>query len=88
MVEGIGASAGAHLLEAAAWISTSYPAGLKFRGERQDLEEMVGNLLDNACKWAKSRVWVTATRAGGASEFEVLVDDNGAGLTEENGRGP
>ena len=57
-------------------------AGLKFQGEKQDFEEMVGNLLDNACKWAKSRVWVTATRAGGASNFEVLVDDNGAGLTE------
>ena len=57
-------------------------AGLKFQGEKQDFEEMVGNLLDNACKWAKSRVWVTATRAGGASNFEVLVDDNGPGLTE------
>src|ERR1700757_5202088 len=31
---------------------------LRFRGERQDLEEMVGNLVDNACKWAKSRVAV------------------------------
>ena len=30
----------------------------KFRGERQDLEEMVGNLVDNACKWAASRVFI------------------------------
>ena len=30
--------------------------GLKFQGEKQDFEEMVGNLLDNACKWASSRV--------------------------------
>ena len=30
----------------------------RFRGERQDLEEMVGNLVDNACKWAQSRVAV------------------------------
>ena len=30
----------------------------KFRGERQDIEEMVGNLVDNACKWAESRVFV------------------------------
>ena len=55
--------------------------GLKFQGEKQDFEEMVGNLLDNACKWAKSRVWVTAARAGGAGDFEVLVDDDGPGLT-------
>ena len=30
-------------------------AGLKFQGEKQDFEEMAGNLLDNACKWASSR---------------------------------
>src|SRR5215472_13696348 len=30
----------------------------KFRGERQDLEEMAGNLVDNACKWASSRVFI------------------------------
>jgi len=56
--------------------------GLKFQGEKQDFEEMVGNLLDNACKWAKSRVWVSAARADGATKFEVLVDDDGPGLTE------
>ena len=38
----------------------------KFRGERQDLEEMVGNLVDNACKWAASQVFV-----------EVLVERAG-----------
>ena len=36
-------------------------APLSFRGEKQDLEEMVGNLMDNACKWANSRVVVRAT---------------------------
>jgi signal transduction histidine kinase len=56
-------------------------SGLKFQGEKQDFEEMVGNLLDNACKWAKSRVWVTAARADGTGNFEVLVDDDGPGLT-------
>jgi signal transduction histidine kinase len=43
---------------------------------------MVGNLLDNACKWAKSKVCVSASRADGAGNFEVLVDDDGPGLTE------
>jgi signal transduction histidine kinase len=56
--------------------------GLKFQGERQDLEEMVGNLLDNACKWARSRVKATAERADGAGKFTVTVDDDGPGLTK------
>jgi signal transduction histidine kinase len=58
----------------------------RFRGERQDLEEMIGNLVDNACKWAQSRVSVEVKPA--ASEetpsrplVRVLVDDDGPGLT-------
>ena len=34
-------------------IDLDVPAEARFRGERQDLEEMVGNLVDNACKWAQ-----------------------------------
>src|SRR5271167_230699 len=37
-------------------IDVDVPAHARFRGEQQDLEEMVGNLVDNACKWAQSRV--------------------------------
>ncbi len=37
--------------------ATADPAA-KFRGEQQDLEEMVGNLVDNACKWAASQVLI------------------------------
>jgi signal transduction histidine kinase len=55
--------------------------GLKFQGEKQDFEEMVGNLLDNACKWARSRVRVEA-RPGKDARFTVTVDDDGPGLTE------
>jgi signal transduction histidine kinase len=62
-------------------LSVTCSPGLRFQGEKQDFEEMVGNLLDNACKWAKSRVWVTASRAGSDGNFEVLVDDDGPGLT-------
>ena len=39
-------------------IDLDAPEAARFRGERQDLEEMVGNLVDNACKWAQSRVAV------------------------------
>ena len=38
-------------------------ADVRFRGERQDLEEMVGNLVDNACKWAQLRVSVEVVTA-------------------------
>ena len=57
-----------------------------FRGERQDLEEMVGNLLDNACKWASGRVSVSVmadrkkTRAESV-RLRIVVDDDGPGLT-------
>jgi signal transduction histidine kinase len=57
-------------------------AGLKFQGEKQDFEEMVGNLLDNACKWASSRVKVEARRGEGGKRFVLIVDDDGPGLTK------
>jgi signal transduction histidine kinase len=58
----------------------------KFRGERQDLEEMAGNLVDNACKWASSRVFVDAlverpAEPGAAPTLRILVDDDGRGLS-------
>jgi signal transduction histidine kinase len=62
------------------------PDGLRFRGERQDLEEMVGNLLDNACKWAAARVSLAAAQApdsGGRSFLTIAVEDDGPGLPEE-----
>ena len=63
-------------------VSASYEAGLEFRGERQDLEEMVGNLSDNACKWAKSRVWISAGAMDGGQVF-LRVDDDGPGMDAE-----
>jgi signal transduction histidine kinase len=58
----------------------------KFPGERADLEEMVGNLVDNACKWASSRVAIEVVRErpGPARERDVvriIVDDDGRGLS-------
>ncbi|HUH59226.1 MAG TPA: sensor histidine kinase [Candidimonas sp.] len=51
---------------------------LVFRGEEQDLQEMLGNLLDNACKWAKSRVQVSACQK--AKDLYITIDDDGKGL--------
>ena len=58
----------------------------KFRGERQDLEEMAGNLVDNACKWARSRVFVEVrverlTESDPAPMLRIIVDDDGRGLS-------
>lgn len=58
-----------------------FPAALSFRGESQDLHEMLGNLLDNACKWATRRVEVGA-RSENAS-LTITLDDDGAGLAAE-----
>lgn len=55
--------------------------GLAFRGDRQDLEEMAGNLIDNACKWAVGRVRITALSFVGT--LQLAVEDDGPGLTEE-----
>jgi signal transduction histidine kinase len=48
------------------------------RVQREDLDEMLGNLLDNACKYAHSRVLVTSAQHDG--HIDILVDDDGAGL--------
>lgn len=66
-------------------IEVDCPPGLKFRGERQDLEEMVGNLLDNAGKWATRRITVTASEpkvdpGDGRTWLEIVVADDGPGL--------
>lgn len=53
-----------------------------FRGERGDFDELVGNLLENAAKWCKSRVNVTVTRNDDG--MEVIVDDDGPGLPAEH----
>jgi signal transduction histidine kinase len=64
-------------------IAVECPPTLYFRGERQDLEEMAGNLMDNACKWAKTRVLVDVTALGGRS-FRVKVVDDGPGMAPED----
>ena len=60
-------------------IEVQCPSALAFRGERQDLEEMAGNLIDNACKWSNGKVRIAAE--GGGGRFNLVVEDNGPGLT-------
>ncbi len=55
-----------------------------FRGDESDLEEMAGNLLDNACKWSKGQVGVrlSGERSEKGTQLLVRIDDNGPGLSE------
>jgi signal transduction histidine kinase len=53
-----------------------------FRGERQDLEEMLGNLMDNGCKWAVKRVDVSVLARG--DRLTVTIDDDGPGLPADS----
>jgi len=48
------------------------------RAGREDLDEMLGNLLDNACKWARSRVAIES--CGNDRTITIVVDDDGSGL--------
>ena len=56
-----------------------------FRGEEGDLEEMAGNLLDNACKWSKSQVAISmgAERNETATMLLIKIEDDGPGLTAQ-----
>ena len=64
-------------------INVHRQADLRFRGDKQDLEEMIGNLLDNACKWADSEIRVSATAQarGRDDRLVVTIDDDGPGLS-------
>jgi signal transduction histidine kinase len=50
----------------------------EIRGQREDLDEMLGNLLDNACKWARSRVAISSSIDH--DQLLIAVDDDGPGL--------
>lgn len=52
-----------------------------FRGERQDFDEIVGNLIDNAALHGGGRVFVTVS--GGTGSVEIVIEDDGAGISEE-----
>jgi signal transduction histidine kinase len=67
-------------------IAIDVPADLAVRCQREDLDELLGNLLDNACKWARGRVALSTEILSGAGHgaladpVAILVDDDGPGL--------
>jgi signal transduction histidine kinase len=53
-------------------------ADVTYPGDAADLAEMLGNLMDNACKWARGRVRVTVE--AGPGRLTILIDDDGPGI--------
>jgi signal transduction histidine kinase len=63
------------------WSLTVAPTALDVPIDRRDLEDLFGNLLDNARKWARSRVLVSLSRKDGA--VEGTIEDDGPGIPKE-----
>jgi signal transduction histidine kinase len=59
-------------------IDVTVPPDHSVRVQREDLDEMLGNLLDNACKWARSRITITSSLQD--SSILITIDDDGPGL--------
>ncbi|WP_246682279.1 ATP-binding protein [Mesorhizobium sp. B3-2-1] len=70
-------------------LSLALPATeIVFAGEREDLEELLGNLLENAMKWSKSVVSVAVAPLTGSGDnlFEISIEDDGPGIPEDKAR--
>lgn len=69
-------------------IELTIPEDSHFIGDRGDLMELLGNLMDNACKWCRERVRVSVALedgpAGGRENLALTVEDDGPGIAEEN----
>jgi signal transduction histidine kinase len=62
-------------------IEVRVDASHSVRVQREDLDEMLGNLLDNACKWTRTRVLIDSAPAG--DSLTITVDDDGPGLAAD-----
>ncbi len=66
-------------------VTLDVDAAATFHGDPGDLTEMLGNLLDNACKWCRGQVRVTSTQPGAVrSTLEIVVEDDGPGIPRES----
>jgi two-component system sensor histidine kinase PhoQ len=80
LVERLLAALGKVYVDKAVDVEVSIDSALQFRGNEGDLMEALGNVLDNAFKWCRSRVRVSATLENGA--FRLTVDDDGPGIDD------
>lgn len=68
-------------------IENAVAEGSRFVGDRDDLAEMLGNVMDNACKWCASRVRVTArldAAAPSRARLRVAIEDDGPGISADD----
>jgi signal transduction histidine kinase len=63
-------------------IKWSANADLRLPWDREDILELLGNLLDNACKWARHQVQVSIAHQPASQRFELIVEDDGPGVAE------
>lgn len=62
-------------------LTTECESGLQVRMDAQDIEEVIGNLLDNALKWCRTRIHIAAKRVAGG--IEICIEDDGPGIPED-----
>jgi len=68
-------------------LELAVPAGTAFLGDRGDLTEMLGNLLDNACKWCRGHVRLSAVTdpaAMGRRRLALMIEDDGPGIASQD----
>lgn len=68
-------------------IENAVPGNIAFVGDPDDLTELLGNLVDNACKWCQSRVRVSTTwdsQAAPRRRLRIVVEDDGAGIADQD----
>lgn len=64
-------------------IEVAVDTAAQFRGDERDLMELLGNLLDNACKYAASRVRVVSSGGEGGAQLRLCIEDDGDGISPE-----
>ncbi|MEP3673425.1 MAG: ATP-binding protein [Hyphomicrobiales bacterium] len=79
VVEGLGRAMSKIYRDKNVHLTINIANNMKFSGEREDLEQALGNLIDNACKWSKDEVIISVSSDGKALTFDI--EDNGPGLT-------
>jgi len=80
-VEGLGRAMSKIYRDKNVRLTISVANNMRFSGEREDLEQVLGNLIDNACKWAEGKVYISVYDQNGTLAFDI--EDDGPGLSDE-----